>query len=78
VTPEYPQSMEAQYHTFQDILSDQELQTLFTKYGIEDVRQRKLTVRLFFWLMVLSATQPAARGSLLQLIGFFLGTLYPS
>lgn len=75
MNPEHTQSMEQQYQNFQDILSDHELQALFTKYGIEDVRQRKLTVRLFFWLMVLSATQPAARGSLLQLIGFFLGTL---
>jgi hypothetical protein len=67
--------MEQQYQTFRDILSDQDLQALFSKHGIEDVRQRKLPVRHFLWLMVLSATQPAARGSLLQLIGFFLGTL---
>ena len=75
MSQEQTQSMEQQYDTFQDILSDHELQALFDKYGIEDIRQRKLTVRHFFWLMVLSATQPAARGSLLQLIGFFLGTL---
>ena len=29
----------------------------------------------FFWLMVLSAVEPSARGCLLQLIGFFLGVI---
>ncbi len=61
-------------HTkFQDILSDEELEALFIKHGIRDQRKRKLFVRCFFWLMVFSSSQPANRGSLLQLIGFFLG-----
>ena len=68
-------ALQHRYSTFQDILSDDELQFLFDRYDIQDERQRKLTVRVFFWLMVLSATQPAVRGSLLQLIGFFLGSL---
>ena len=61
-------------HTkFQDILSDAELEALFIKFGAQDQRKRKLFVRCFFWLMVFSAGQPANRGTLLQLVGFFLG-----
>ena len=64
-------------HTkFQDILSDEELDTFFIKYGAQDQRKRKLFVRCFFWLMVFSSGQPANRGSLLQLIGFFLGAAF--
>lgn len=65
---------------FQDILSDEELEGLFAKYNVKDERKRKLWVRWFFWLMVFSADEPSRRGSLLQLIGFFLGAialLYP-
>ena len=58
---------------FQDILSDEELDALFIKHGAQDQRKRKLFVRCFFWLMVFSSSQPANRGSLLQLVGFFLG-----
>jgi len=61
---------------FQDILSDEELEALFIKHGIQDQRKRKLFVRCFFWLMVFSSSQPANRGSLLQLVGFFLGAVY--
>ena len=63
------------YTSFQDILSDEELSTLFEKYGVQDERKRKLPVYWFFWLIVLSAAEPARRGSLLQLIGFFLGAI---
>jgi hypothetical protein len=63
------------YTSFQDILSDEELGTLFEKYGVQDERKRKLPVYWFFWLIVLSAAEPARRGSLLQLIGFFLGAI---
>ncbi len=63
------------YTSFQDILSDEELGTLFEKYGVQDERKRKLPVYWFFWLIVLSTAEPARRGSLLQLIGFFLGTI---
>lgn len=58
---------------FQEILSDDELAALFAKHGVQDKRKRKLFVRCFFWLMVFSAGEPSRRGSLLQLIGFFLG-----
>jgi hypothetical protein len=60
-------------HSFQEILSDDELEEMFAKYGIQDERKRKLVVRCFFWLMIFSAGEPSQRGSLLQLIGFFLG-----
>lgn len=61
--------------TFQEILSDDELETLFAKYSVQDERKRKLFVRWFFWLMVFSAAEPSRRGSMLQLIGFFLGAI---
>lgn len=65
---------------FQEILSDAELTALFAKYDVQDKRERKLYVRCFFWLMVFSAGEASRRGSLLNLIGFFLGAialLYP-
>jgi hypothetical protein len=58
---------------FQAILSDDELAALFAKHHVQDERERKLVVRCFFWLMIFSAAEPSRRGSLLQLIGFFLG-----
>lgn len=61
--------------TFQEVLSDDELAALFAKHGVQDERKRKLFVRCFFWLMVFSAGEPSRRGSLLQLIGFFLGAM---
>ncbi|MCP4360165.1 MAG: hypothetical protein GY796_19330 [Chloroflexi bacterium] len=33
---------------FQDILSDEELEALFIKHGVQDYRKRKLFVRCFF------------------------------
>ena len=59
--------------SFQEILSDDELAALFTQYHVQDERQRKLFVRCFFWLMIFSAGESSHRGSLLHLIGFFLG-----
>lgn len=61
-------------------MSDEELNELFAKYDVKDERKRKLYVRYFFWLMVFSAGEPSRRGSILSLIGFFLGAialLYP-
>jgi len=58
---------------FRQILSDGELAALFAKFHVQDERKRKLFVRCFFWLMVFSAGESSHRGSLLQLIGFFLG-----
>ncbi len=60
---------------FQEILSDADLDVLFAKHGVKDERKRKLFVRRFFWLMIFSAAEPSRRGSLLQLIGFFLGAI---
>jgi hypothetical protein len=74
------ETLQQDQHTFQQILSDSELADLFSKHGVQDGRQRKLIVRCFFWLMIFSAAEPSRRGSLLGLIGFFLGAmalLYP-
>jgi hypothetical protein len=75
------EKLEKDQVAFHEILSDEELAALFAKYEVEDERERKLYVRCFFWLMVFSAGEPSRRGSLLNLIGFFLGAialLYPS
>lgn len=68
-----PETLKNDQIAFQTILSDAELAALFTKYKVQDERKRKLFVRCFFWLMVFSAGESSHRGSLLQLIGFFLG-----
>jgi hypothetical protein len=65
---------------FSAILSDEEMNKLCERYKVEDERERKMWVRPFFWLMVFSAGESSRRGSLLKLIGFFLGAmsiLYP-
>jgi len=67
------EKLEETQHTFQGILTDDEMDEMLAKYGVQDERTRKLVVRCFFWLMVFSAGEPSHRGSLLQLIGFFLG-----
>ena len=72
--------LEKQYQKFSEILSDEEMKALCEKYGVADKRERKMWVRLFFWLMVFSSGESSRRGCLLQLIGFFLGAiniLYP-
>ena len=69
------ETLKKDHVAFQEILSDDELAALFAKHGVQDERQRKLFVRCFFWLMVFSAGEPSRRGSLLQLIGFFLGAI---
>lgn len=74
------ESLQKDHVEFQEILSDEELSDLFAKYNVEDERKRKLYVRCFFWLMIFSAGEPSNRGSILNLIGFFLGAiglLYP-
>ncbi len=38
------------YASFQSILSDAELSTLFEKYGVKDIRDRKFSVYHFFGL----------------------------
>lgn len=75
-----PETLKKEQISFQEILSDDELTALFAKHGVQDKRQRKLFVRCFFWLMIFSAGEASHRGSLLSLIGFFIGAmaqLYP-
>lgn len=68
-------NIEQIYDDFANILSNEELNTLAEKYGIVDKRIRRLPVRIFFWLMVLSACIPTARGGLMQLVAFFIASL---
>lgn len=80
LTPTIQETLKKDQTAFQEILSNDELADLFTKYGVQDERHRKLFVRYFFWLMIFSAGEPSRRGSLLSLIGFFIGAmtqLYP-
>jgi hypothetical protein len=73
--PSIQESLKKDHTAFQDILSDDELNALFAKYHVQDERKRKLFVRCFFWLMIFSSAEPSSRGSMLQLIGFFLGAI---
>jgi IS4 transposase len=63
------------YDDFANILSNDELESLAAEYGVVDKRIRLLPVRIFFWLMVLSACIPATRGGLMQLVAFFIASL---
>ncbi|MCR4406121.1 MAG: hypothetical protein NUW24_04235, partial [Anaerolineae bacterium] len=63
------------YEAFASILSDEELKRLAAEYDVVDQRERRLPVRIFFWLMVLSASQPGVRGGLFQLAAFFVSAL---
>jgi hypothetical protein len=79
-TPTILETLKKDQNAFQEILSDDELAALFAKYGVRDERRRKLFVGSFFWLIIFSAGEPSRRGSLLNLIGFFIGAmahLYP-
>lgn len=69
------ESVKNDHVEFRKILSDEELSELFIKHNVKDERKRKLYVRSFFWLMVFSAGDPSNRGSILNLIGFFLGAI---
>lgn len=60
---------------FTELLSNAELDTLADRYGVADQRERKLPLRIFFWLMVLSASQPTVRGGLFLLVAFFVAAL---
>jgi hypothetical protein len=64
-----------QYQAFTEVFSEEELQHLASEYGVADQRERKLPLRIFFWLMVLSAGQPTARGALFRLVAFFVASL---
>lgn len=67
--------LEDQYKQFTDVLSEEELRRLADQYGVADQRERKLPLRIFFWLIVLSAGQPTVRGALFQLVAFFVAAL---
>ncbi len=64
-----------QYQAFTEVFSEKELHRLAGEYGVADQRERKLPLRIFFWLMVLSAGQPTARGALFTLVAFFVASL---
>ncbi len=66
---------EERYQAFAQVLSDDELKRLAAEYGVIDQRERRLPVRIFFWLMVLSASQPGVRGGLFQLAAFFVSAM---
>ena len=55
-------ALDTTYRQFTDLLSNAELDRLAAQYGVADQRERKLPLRIFFWLMVLSASQPTVRG----------------
>ena len=66
---------EERYQIFAQVLSDDELKRLAAQYDVVDQRERRLPIRVFFWLMVLSPSQPGARGGLFQLAAFFVGAM---
>jgi hypothetical protein len=68
-------NIEQLYDDFANILSNDELESLAAEYGVVDKRIRRLPVRIFFWLMLLSACIPATRGGLMQLVAFFIASL---
>ena len=51
------EALEEKYRQFTNILSEEELGRLAEQYQTADQRERKLTIRIFFWLIVLSAGQ---------------------
>ena len=68
-------TLQTQYQQITEILTEKELVALAKKYGAQDQRKRKVPIRIFFWLMVLSASQPTVRGALFQLVAFFVSAL---
>ena len=63
-----------QFRAFTEVLSDEKLKELAEKHKVEDKRERKLPIKVFFWLMVLSASQAGPRGCLSKLVPFFVAT----
>jgi len=63
------------YQSFAQVLSDGELKRLAAQFDVVDQRERRLPIRIFFWLMVLSASQPGVRSCLFQLVAFFVAAL---
>lgn len=66
------EELEQPLESFCEILEDEQLQQLAEKYDAADRRIRRLPIQVFFWLIVLSNTQPKARGCLFQLVAFLL------
>jgi hypothetical protein len=58
--------LEERYRAFAQVLSDDELKRLAVEYNVVDQRERRLPIHIFFWLMVLSASQPGVRSGLFQ------------
>ena len=74
-------AFKGKYKQFSSILSEEKLKQLAEKYSVADERERKLPIRVFFWLIVLSAGQSTVRGCLFQLVAFFVSAfscLFPS
>ena len=69
------EQLKEHYQTFAQILSDDELKRLAAEFDVVDQRERRLPIRIFFWLMVLSASQPGVRSCLFQLVAFFVAAL---
>ena len=68
---------EAQSTRFQDLLNEELLTEVFKKHGLEleKSRTRKLPFMALFWLMILSAGNPSARGSLRKLSALLLASI---
>jgi len=72
--------VEKVFDKFSTVLSEDEIEKLARKYGVEDERERKLLVVSFFWLMLLSAMKSGPRGGLANMVSFFTATshlIYP-
>jgi len=69
------EALEHDYQEFTELLTEEELYDLAVQYGAAEQRDRKLPIRIFFWLMILSAGQPTLRGGLFQLAAFFVAAL---
>ena len=69
------EALEHDYQEFAELLTQEELYDLALPYGAAEKRDRKLPIRIFFWLMILSAGQPTVRGGLFQLAAFFVAAL---
>lgn len=68
---------EAQSTMFQELLNEEMLTELFKKHGLDldKSRKRKLPFIALFWLMLLSAANPSARGSLSKLTAQLLASI---
>ena len=63
------------YHGLASLICSEELKRLGEKYHIVYKRKRRLPICILFWLLVLSASIPAAKGGLMQLVAFFIAVV---